>query len=261
MILPILGAVMGFGKQRLFSSGESDNNGFGLKILKKPDYSLHDFAIAGFDKDQRSLLLAPRTTFFLRAISFLIALCFIQLTYSANAPFIFNLFYYGLAAIVIGSAVIWLYVLVSVIKRKELREWHACEHKSIVLLEAGLEPTVENLRKCPAVLINCGTVHESAKLELYFCVFYALSRSDIFSNPNLADWLVVAMWISCMFYLFFATASFSYFHFLFFPFWLPCIFLPLLAEKFCSTKNPSPDKLERTIWELKVFIQRNRLYD
>lgn len=260
MILPILGVVEQFGKQRIFISGMSSDNGFALNVLKKPEYYLYEFAITDYDPKKHSMLLNKRTSFFLRAFSFLIILGFLLLTYDAKTPFIANLFYYGFAALVINSTVSWLYLFISIPKSKDLREWHSCEHKSVVLLEAELEPTVENLEKCPAVLINCGTVYESVSLEFSLCCLYALSSNNFFQNPGLMDWLTIIMGASCFLYMVFATVSFGRSSLFLFLFWLPCVFLPLLAEKFCSTKNPSKEKLNRTVQELKVFLWQNRLY-
>jgi hypothetical protein len=47
-------------------------------------------------------------------------------------------------------------VMIRKIFHGETAEWHACEHKSYILLRSGLGITTENMKKCPRSLYNCG---------------------------------------------------------------------------------------------------------
>ncbi|MFH1423952.1 MAG: DUF1385 domain-containing protein [Candidatus Nealsonbacteria bacterium] len=51
-----------------------------------------------------------------------------------------------------------LIFVLQTLRNKELLEWHGCEHKVVILLRCGLDPTIENLRQISRIQPGCGFV-------------------------------------------------------------------------------------------------------
>lgn len=257
MILPFLGHV---GKARFGIHGLSSINGFKLDIHRTLKDEPFRFAISGFDPDADNLLPSNKRRFFLNAVILLLVSVLYFLTNDSSMPFLISLLYCCFATFVMSYLIYWFHTLAVFFKNTELREWHSCEHKSVVLLGAGLEPTVENLKKCPAVLVGCGTVTFGVRMEYFLSVFYLLSRNFLFIHPTALDLLAFCLIFSCCAYSLIGCIVFKKSNFLFASLLTPCTVLPLLAEWLCTTKEPSRYKMNKTVQELKAFIELNQLY-
>jgi len=152
-----------------------------------------------------------------------------------------------------------------------IKEWHACEHKSLVLLKSGLEPTVLNLNRCHASLIFCGF----AEKLIQFIVLLSVWTLGIMGF-EIVVWPPVIKFVSAFYFLdsFILIIFVNFviceiqsdkhpeknpFFWLFYIALLPII-LPVIAlEKMFVLKRPSQDKLEETARALKEFIENNEL--
>ncbi len=142
-----------------------------------------------------------------------------------------------------------------VIKKPAVAEWHACEHKSIALLERGLEPTVENLKKMSMVDVQCGT----ATSVLGWQIVMAITLWVFVPNVGFG-WIAILAIIGGVLVL--LTPELPLFWaWLFLPLMVPVIIFPLLIQRLCVVREPSRKKLQETAAELKIFIEAHHLYD
>ena len=274
MILPLMGFV---GKLKRFVSGTTSRNGFLLQIrgCEKPiTYNLI-FATKNFDNKDLFPKSDTMTLNFMVAVSALLAFTFSLINLLSHfhpqdhiisiitllvlngliVP-IFSYFFFS-------DAVYWTYGLITMFFDKNCREWHTCEHKSAVLIEAGLEPTVENLKKMPATLLSCGTSIYGTRIGAStLSIMLALSHSLIPSNilTIIAVLLPIPI-ISYICYGFILASKREKFrHCLITIIALPMIALPLITEKLFTLKEPSEEKYRKTAEELKHFIEFFQIY-
>ena len=142
---------------------------------------------------------------------------------------------------------------------KDFRQWHACEHKSIVLLKAELEPTVENLKSCPMTLMNCGVVIGGTVLMAFNVLLGFMAINNLFSPEAEIALITIELTIFTS-YLFFRvtiSAQIEKLSLIYPILALPAAALPLLAQKLLTLKEPSDEKLAQTAAELKRFVEFN----
>lgn len=167
-------------------------------------------------------------------------------------------------------SLIMLNVIWTVIKMKtgnqNALEWHACEHKSFVLLRSDLDPTIKNLKQCPPDNIWCGGSYIMTVLEIYLSSWILILLITTFLKSSLVNLISLALLI------FIASA-----HILFLlisgvpllksrmllPITIalakPAAILPLAMQRFFTTKEPSNEKLQETIEALRSFILTSKL--
>jgi len=81
--------------------------------------------------------------------------------------------------ILFAANIVSLAVLIFIVKRVFLKagstwKYHGAEHKTIYAFHAGMELTVENVRKCPRVARRCGT-NLVVFVMLFFAIFHVIS--------------------------------------------------------------------------------------
>ena len=177
---------------------------------------------------------------------------------------------------VLGGALIsciWAVVILLFLEFKfshSSREWHALEHKSIMLLEERLLPSAHNLSKCPQELLGCGTslilIILQALSFSWLTLFIVLISSNLSGDIRLfllsVALLLILIVISILTLINMViragkTSDFSKLIKLKPLFW-PGLFLPIMAQRFCSTKEPSSDKIEMTVEKLNEFLSEYR---
>ncbi|MDP3999293.1 MAG: DUF1385 domain-containing protein [bacterium] len=157
-------------------------------------------------------------------------------------------------------------------KATEVREWHACEHKSIMLLELGLSPTSENLRGMPSVSVHCGTSQLGIMfleapifilLFLWSDVYSAQWREPILLILSLGFWwmsacagLVLLSFVAD----FFSSTKFHYTNLVIALSFSPLAIIPCIIEKLCVLKEPSEKKISATVEDLRKLIEEHNLY-
>lgn len=148
-----------------------------------------------------------------------------------------------------------VFILFLASRCRQIREWHACEHKAINLLRSSASINMENLKKSSRINSHCGvvgTVSGSAAGRVPVCL-----RAFLFINYPVICWvyrpveslfinepinqLVIFWCISIPFWLMYVALSFSVISF--------------LVQYFMTTAKPSEDKLEQSL-ELAKNIER-----
>lgn len=258
MILPLFGFI---GKGRLNIGGISGSNGFQLQIEDRIRNEFFVFDSTGLYAPFEPQMNRPKNIIFWSILISGAGLSFWLLDFIwFSGAGIFICFFTSIVGfLAISKLAILAAQMAMIYKEESKREWHSCEHKSVVLLEAGLEPTLENLKKCPALLVNCGTVIGSLDVFLDLGCLLAL-LGTFFAH---SDWLTYSgfyvaggSFISYFAILFYRTAAL-----IIFPLVFPLAAIPLLMEKNFALKEPPDDKLRFTALKLRGFIELNDLYN
>lgn len=137
----------------------------------------------------------------------------------------FILIYFSLASAFCMTALIFFYW------KKDLREYHACEHKVIVLLTENLPPTLENLKKMPRVVLSCGSVPTGIRAVCPTIVGIGLLIFKILPQVNPAIILLLIP--------------------------LLCLIPSLLFQFFLATRKPSEEKLKEALEVAEEFYRQN----
>ena len=144
---------------------------------------------------------------------------------------------------------------------KEALEWHACEHKSYVLLKSGLEPTIENLRRCPSELIWCGGSHLATLFEASLSWWIAMLLFALFPESQIANFICFALMT-----FFGSVCMLQILIYRMFPLSpgrpspaiialaKPAAAMPLAIQKFFTTAEPPEEKLNATLMAIQNFI-------
>lgn len=145
-------------------------------------------------------------------------------------------------------------------------EWHACEHKTFVLLRSDLDPTIKNLKQCPPDNIWCGGSYIMTVLEIYLSSWILILLITTFPKSSLANLISLALliFIASAHILFFLITSTPLLKSkLLLPITItlakPAAILPLAMQRFFTTKEPSNEKLQETIETLRRFILTSKL--
>ena len=140
-----------------------------------------------------------------------------------------------------------------------------------MLLKEGLEPTVENLRACPAIFVDCGTSLTLSLIELasaLWLIFFLAMLIPIQNNAALSlvvGAALIALTIFLLIWLVFwyivgcvsETKLEIHAKILqkFMPLFWPVLALPVLIQKYCAIKEPSEKKLRQTAEELGELLK------
>lgn len=227
--------------------GNSYETGFILDIIdKRPTYWPFYYLEVGkfIKRPERGPVIILGNIYYL---SFLLGFC----TTIFNHPML------TVALYSLGIITFLLFLLMDF--SKNMREWHACEHKSAILLHRGLAPTIENLKACPKTLIMCGTsiITSSAQTAITVSLIW---YSSFFRENPIADYVFIS---SCILLLSRAilTSGLIIQSKAFFKLTAPLTFfsalLPLLIEWIFALREPSQDKLVKTAEGLKQFLDQN----
>lgn len=254
--------------------GESFDAGFYLKLVM-PDKTLL-LKTSGLDQEEIDKRNREKIGFKISDVCLIAAILFgvyVGTAFSIKtavfgplAPLALTLFAIP-AVIVLGVSILRALSLTS-----NLKEWHACEHKSLVLLKSGLEPTVSNLNRCHASLIFCGFAEIAAQAS-----FLMSSWTLVITGLEVVAWPPAVKLISAFYLLdFFIWIIFmnlalpeiqnnphpqkNPFFWLFYIALLPTILPVIVLEKMFVLKKPSQERLEETARVLKEFVENNEIY-
>lgn len=274
MILPLAGYI---GKIKLFAGGLTLGKGFFLEIIdrEKPNSHALIFETKDFGKDIMPYGPGKKASIFLVMISVLLTIVFSLINFLSHfnpqghiasliALSAFNILIVpAFSFLVFFNATSWIYQMIAMFSDKDSNEWHACEHKSIILIESGLKPTVENLKKIPMTMMGCGISVYGTELGVYVAItILALSNSII--PPDMMPVI--------MFLLMPLLASYLCFRLnpnlncetpcncLLVIFAIPIMAVPLVIERIFALREPSEEKYRETARELKRFIKINQIH-
>lgn len=164
MFIPWIGAYM---DSRIFLNllysydGESSSTGFQIRTYRKGVRSAwktesyrHDLDNdVPENKEFAIMFLNLLLSFALPIIGLGYLIMLISGAIGFHLAFLDSLGY----CLVILSSIYLLVVGFMAMESREFLEYHGCEHKLIAVLNSGLEPTEENIRKAPKNLIVCGS--------------------------------------------------------------------------------------------------------
>lgn len=273
MIIPFFGDI---GKTNISVSGVCSHSGFLLNISKTLSNSLKQDLIfltrnhdLDEDEDERSIKILGiiALTFGILGMTFI--KYYIQLLgiyQHQSTESVLSWFYAVSGGIVLFFVVFCIGQLLKFRSQKETREWHACEHKASVLLSKKLEPSIDSFSKCPKTLLGCGTSTIIIFLQIIIFLWIILASFTFeipvmyiqsFNLSTIASGILVCVGGIRLMPLAIKKLVFI----IFLPFALPFLIMPFLAEYFFVLKEPSKEKIEQTIQELKKFIDENHLYD
>ncbi|PIR69466.1 MAG: hypothetical protein COU47_02715 [Candidatus Niyogibacteria bacterium CG10_big_fil_rev_8_21_14_0_10_46_36] len=268
MITSIFGCV---GKSSVRVGGESTEDGFRLTIYKRfegsPVASLF-FKTSHYDGIRRMLDVSSALKnhdIVLVVGTISLSLCAASLLLLSpqklwTARFLAMIFILFVSFIVTRNLSIFFYIA-RMPGFSNLKEWHACEHKIVTLIEDGRIPTRRNMKKAPMTLINCGTsiVINSTQqhISMLVLIFYMLGIIP-FSAPLVTGFLF--FFLSCIFLSLYIAVFGNYLRlnpvllivsaiFLF-----PALILPMLGERILLLKHPSEEKIEAAVTEMYDFI-------
>lgn len=151
------------------------------------------------------------------------------------------------------------------IGNQDILEWHACEHKSFILLKSGLDPTIEALKQCPSDTIWCGGSWMTILGELILYPWTATFLTMAFPESLFMQFasLILMIFTMSAFMLFFLMLASSlrlcpnlYRSPLVVTLIKPAAIIPLAVQRFFTTKEPSKRKLAETAALLQNFIAK-----
>ncbi|NCN53055.1 DUF1385 domain-containing protein [Candidatus Wolfebacteria bacterium] len=265
MILPIFGYV---GKKTVSISGMSNTKGFELTaydLTKVKDGKLikYNFETKYYSTDDFYKKRWIKSEIGGIVVYFLTVGLALYVTHFLNNPSP-NIGIQIKSLIVTYTIAITSYIIfmnlisiIGIFKEKDLREWHALEHKSIVLLESNNDLTIENLKSCPTATIYCGVTKSAALTQLLILtiilpfIFVYLVPDNKWSKTFIIDIPIASIYLWLI-----HRKSFD------FDDWpkialmiisLPFTILPLLIQKLFTLKEPSEDKMKTVIRNLTVF--------
>lgn len=263
MIIPVLGFV---GKKKRSISGESSNTGFKLTISEKNGgaffFNTQNYSEFELDEEKANRLIRASSLLTL----FLALIASISILAISQAQLFVSLLFLLFAIILITSSGSYIAVFWHTADWHELRQWHACEHKAVALLESGLVVTFENLKKCPKTVLYCGSsvlsiMHES--VWLLWCAA-AIKFQVIPISFSLWIWFWLLGVCSVLFFfvnsiLWRFTKQAWFFEPFFFIFIIPMAIMPLFTEKYCTVEEPSDEKIKQTVEDIKQFFATDYL--
>lgn len=262
-------------KDRYTVNGLCSERGFSLNVFDKgrPLGMLFTYPPDAFTPDSRKSLLKKLMSLFLPLLFFvtLVFACFSLDIFPDIFCFRDNVlglltFYFGVLWLSFRGAVI---LTASIIYHfdKEQCEWHALEHKCVVLIESELSITENNLRSISPALFRCGMgrVLFSLQLEIVLwmllLVLLGVAHLDFFSTFL----LLLIFWCA---FLVIITDFLQTHKSVHKPRWLkdllvilsfPGFILPFLYERFFILKSPSEEKIRAVTRELGQFLEEHNI--
>lgn len=189
----------------------------------------------------------------------------VGLSWNKNiSGWILTFFQYGLE-ILAGLSTILCFAFFMNYFLQEMREWHACEHKSAVVLKAGLMPTIENLRRYSGVAELCGSAVMLLSLQILWGSLLSIILSPEATTspwprvqPLVAD--VFALWgLGAVILLISSFLGNPWPRTKLFFLLFPAAILSLVVQKYYALKEPSEEKLRQTAEELASFVRKHGL--
>lgn len=281
--IPFLGIFLGRGRPPYAYniSGRSNSSGFTIKIETGENRNLtftsknydYDYDFKEFDEKSKKLKREFWLTFLI--LGALVTQTPFFWNYPGNSRFcqtlgftmmLFSLFFTSAFTCILKSFT------------AEFREWHACEHKSIELLKLGKEITTDNLKKCPKVSVYCGSSLICMLNQYVLSLWVLLLTKDFLKNaiqnerPEMIEIMpaiffvfslmvllgstlfILATWVLDL-----ASKYAKITKWLLLPLMFPGAFLPLFVQWRYALKEPSREKLEQTVEDLKRFLAENNL--
>lgn len=274
MILPLAGYI---GKMKFFAGGLTLGNGFFLEIInrEKPNSRALIFETKNLGKDV--LLYSPgkKASIFLNMISVLLTIVFSLINFLSH----FNpqghiaslialsalniLIVPAFSFLVFFNATSWAYQMIAMFSDKDSNEWHACEHKSIILIESGLKPTVKNLKKIPMTMMGCGISVYGTEIGVYTAISILVLSHSIIPPSMMPAIMFLLMPLLASYFCFKLNPDLNCetpCNCLLVIFTIPIMAIPLVIERVFALREPSEEKYRETARELKRFIKINQIY-
>jgi len=139
-----------------------------------------------------------------------------------------------------------------IFKSRELRQWHACEHKTVEFITKNIygqiDSDFETLKKCPSVNIHCGSIYNSTNALISLFFYIAVITTVVFiqgAELRIAGLAMISFWIIATLAQMIAYAKLKSNKLTEknITILLPCFFIPLLLERWLCLANPSEDKM------------------
>lgn len=261
MILPLIGYV---GKQRYSVSGLSNTKGFELRIYDSETEKHYSFYAKNYLNDDFDSRKHPILNCICTLIYLLVGILIITISINSVDLSVMSLklfLYCSVFPILIASLAHYITLIIigtlSLSVETDLKEWHALEHKCVALIEAGIQPTVENIKTCPTTNLYCRIAERFIFVELIIAmailpyIFYYVLPLN-----NLTDIFIFYIPTGTICFYIIHKASLQMFNYWKIPLFLialPLTAIPLLAEKVLTLKEPSEDKIIQTVVRLQIF--------
>lgn len=269
MILPIVGHI---GKQRYNVGGMSTPNGFKLVIYDLEKNSSISFNTKHFHNDVK-LVKTKLGNAMCLLIAYLIG-CFAILInlLSLGEPNLttgYFLKYTWHVILIPGSLMFcihyvtdWAYTLTKLSSCIELREWHSLEHRVVNLIESGQIPTIESIKACPSIVINCSVAIEAVYAQLFLTnliIPFFLQKIGISSFFGFSFNIMFIISIYLFFIYMVSIGTTGYKRFFYFLISFPLLVIPLLIERIFSLSTPPDWKIKQVATELRAFLIMNNI--
>jgi len=273
MILPLAGHV---GETFYSVNGASTKKGFQLVIR---DSHIPNAAATFQTEHYNDEGCLPKEN---RAISIFLGILAVIMTlvasllnfviyYNPDGGFIWKLFFYPAYLLIMpmffcavfSDCLRWIYGNLIIFSDKDWREWHALEHKCAILLEAGLEPTVENIKGMPSTIILCSVSLYGINTEIFMGIPILILITPFAFGPLLpiltALVIMAVISFSCAVH---ATSSKikNSAQYGIMIMGIPMMAIPLLAEKILTLKEPSDEKINQIAAELKNYLDNEFMF-
>ena len=223
-------------------SGKANMRGFILTFQNKKTFCTSSFEQSELQfSEKEKILLRTANRYLLSSISIGIVFAI----FSKSPLFAVPIFLLG---ITLGIGFYFYHL-------KDSIEWHALEHKSATLLEANIPVNLENLKKMTSINIACGS-----NLPPLFFLFISSLWILFMLPPGEHQWvreLSGIMLISSFLYLASLITKIGLNNILFWftgaPILAPAAALSFLYQKLFLIKEPSEEKYEQAVKELREY--------
>lgn len=271
MIIPFFGYI---GKRTLSGEGISSSGGFIAKIYPEQTTSEFPFPFVfvtgNYYDGEHVEEISTYHARIKRVLIFCAVLVLALLIVGARHENMLNgkILFFSITGVILFFLCGIIYAAIETFRKEtDTREWHACEHKSIVLIEAGETPSIEALARCPKTLFRCGTSCIIFLFQFLPMIWGIGLMTFVFDAPFIyTDIFIHGVIAMLMFILIIQARSISLCYrgpllILLLPLALPFFILPFIAEYFFTVKEPSKEKLHQTAEALTTFIQKHSLYE
>ncbi len=175
----------------------------------------------------------------------------------------------GLLLVVLCSVVAYFFFTLDFKEEgyQDFQEWHALEHKSVFLLESGLAPTEENLKKMPKTIVRCGSTVISDLLQVITTGWLMLAVLVSLISPNtLTKYVIVSIFASSLVSLLISKPVLPWWRkniikILSTPLMLPALPFSMFLQRFLFLKEPASEKYRIAVLVLKKRIDWQKDYN
>lgn len=181
--------------------------------------------------------------------------------YAFDVNFVAKLFIWSFSFLsCIGLWLLTISGIHRIFSRRNTREWHACEHKNAVLIEAGLPINRENLKRAPKTLVRCGSVLVVLWWEIITMVWLIPFLICLLPYDHFLVLTSILFFISAISAKQLRTVRNAYLISPFLPLILPALILPLINQYLFAVKNPSEEKTSLTVQQLQEITETLNIF-